>query len=175
MVLTAEPLPAASGEAASWQGPPSFNMLRCAPRFTNLALIVAALVLSGEARSGRAQITSLADDIILITKGVQNQQDVRADSRIGGSIGGRNNTLGPSPGGRDSRLQAGETPGAGGGISATSYIGRDILAAAESEGQGTPGSVTSRLIPPEQAPRFNRHRTVRWIYPKPPTRALKTA
>ena len=56
-----------------------------------------ALGMFSAARS-QAQITSLADDIIIISKGVQTQEQQRTDQHLGGDIGGTMNTLGASPG-----------------------------------------------------------------------------
>lgn len=124
-------------------------MLRGASLPTALLALAAALLLA-PARTARAQITSLADDIILITKGVQVQENQRADSRLGGAIGSRaDNLLGPSPGGTEVQLGAPGVPGSG-GTAAAGLSSQGVLQAAESEGQHTPGPVFGRVVPQPQ-------------------------
>jgi outer membrane protein, heavy metal efflux system len=53
----------------------------------------------------QAQVTSLADDIILLSKGVQTQEEQRVDQRLGGNIGGKTSTLGPAPGSGEIRME----------------------------------------------------------------------
>lgn len=120
-------------------------------RFPTLLLAAAAALSLAGSRVAQAQITSLADDIILITKGVQVQQEQRADAPLGGPIGSRaDNLLGPSPGGMESRLQGTATPGSG-GMSPTSYSDQGVLRAAGSEGQRTPGPALPGIPSAQQA------------------------
>jgi cobalt-zinc-cadmium efflux system outer membrane protein len=101
------------------------------------------------ANRGYGQVTSLADDIILISKGVQNQEQSRADQHLGGDIGGKASALGYSPGSRDVRpgpRPAGASPGA-------SYrmANQDVLQAASGEPQRRP-TEELRIRPPQSLP-----------------------
>jgi outer membrane protein, heavy metal efflux system len=101
-----------------------------------------------------AQVTSLADDIILLSKGIQTQEQRLADQPLGGDIGGATNTLGPSPGSGVSPTQQRGAPAPG-----ASYRrgNRDVLQAAASEGQRRPVSQLRMQAPhalPAPPPRF---------------------
>ncbi len=99
------------------------------------------------ASMAHGQITSLADDIILISKGIQNQEQARSDEHLGGTLGGRASRLGTSPGSRDARPQARPVqpaPGASG-----RFGNQGFLQAAASEAQRRP--VEELHIRPPQA------------------------
>ena len=98
-----------------------------------VVIVVLAMAVCGIASStARGQVTSLADDILVITKGVQNQEQRRNDQHLGGEIGGTMNTLGASPGSGDTRLDQ-----RGGGSPGASYRrpNQDVVQAAASDGQ----------------------------------------
>ena len=91
-------------------------------------------MLGAGAGSARAQLVSLADDIILISKGTQVQEEERARGRLGGAVGGNDNLLGPNPGFGQRQMLLGESPGSGG--TTPGALGqRDVLAAAAGEGR----------------------------------------
>jgi cobalt-zinc-cadmium efflux system outer membrane protein len=98
-----------------------------------LTVIVLALVLQMGAAHG--QITSLADDIILITKGVQKQEQDQTDSVLGGDIGGRGSALGYSPGSGGQRNEARFVTPSSSGPVGRGYrpLGTDVLQAAAGE------------------------------------------
>lgn len=110
-------------------------------------LAIAAFVHVGTAS---AQISSLADDIILLSKGVQAQENARADTHLGGIIGGRENTLGANAGGRESRIKGLLAPGASTAVSATEN--RDVLTAISNEGQPARRPQELRLAPQQELP-----------------------
>jgi len=98
----------------------------------------------------QAQISSLADDIILLSKGVQAQENTRADTHLGGIIGGRESSLGANAGGRESRIKGLLAPGASSAVSATGN--RDVLTAISNEGQPVQRSQSMRIAPPQELP-----------------------
>ncbi len=112
-----------------------------------LALLWGASALAP--RSVQGQITSLADDIILITKGVENERQMQVDSRLGGDIGGTASKLGYSPGSGTGRPQVRYVGPASGSSFRTA--GRDIIQSAEGEAQRQP-SDSLRDRPPERLP-----------------------
>jgi cobalt-zinc-cadmium efflux system outer membrane protein len=121
-------------------------MYRAMPKHGLIAGFCLALGLF-MAQPARAQVTSLADDIIIISKGVQTQEQRRADQHLGGDIGGTMSTLGPSPGsGAPPTSQGAQAPGA-------SYRrpNRDVLQAAASGGQRRPVEAL-RFQPPQALP-----------------------
>jgi len=91
-----------------------------------VGLPLATLILA-RASPGRGQISSLADDIILLSKGVQSRENARADTHLGGTIGGRESTLGAHAGGREPRIKGLLAPGASSAVSVTEN--RDVLSA----------------------------------------------
>ena len=96
-------------------------------------LIAVCLVAAACTRASvaRAQITSLADDILLITKGLQNEEEVRVDQRLGTTIGGNASTLGYAPGSGDPR--PGPTGPVGASGTSSRLEGVSILRAAAGE------------------------------------------
>jgi outer membrane protein, heavy metal efflux system len=71
----------------------------------------------GAAGTAQAQLTSLADDIILISKGVQTAEETQRDQHLGGpapdDIGGSGSALGHRPGSRAFRPREGQAVGSG--------------------------------------------------------------
>lgn len=96
-----------------------------------IATLVASTLGSGGAVC--AQITSLADDIILLSKGVQVQEQARTSTHLGRVIGGRENAVGANTGGRDPRIPGLLAPGDSSTLSPVSN--RDVLSAISNEGQ----------------------------------------
>lgn len=114
-------------------------MQRGARLLTLQAAAAAALALASS-HCAHGQITSLADDIILITKGVQVQQEQRAD-----------NLLGPSPGAMQGRTASRQPPGTG-GTSPARFNDQGVLRAAGGEAQRSPGPALPSIVPAQQAP-----------------------
>lgn len=112
--------------------------------------IILAIVLVSHSVPALAQISSLADDIILLSKGVQTQENARADTHLGGIIGGRESNLGANAGGRESRIKGLLAPGASSAVSATGN--RDVLTAISNEGQPVKRSQNMRFAPPQELP-----------------------
>jgi cobalt-zinc-cadmium efflux system outer membrane protein len=117
-------------------------------RFLPIAILATTAVLHVETAS--AQISSLADDIFLLSKGVQAQENARADTHLGGIIGGRESTLGANAGGRESRITGLLAPGASTAVSATEN--RDVLSAISNEGQPARRPQELRLAPRQELP-----------------------
>jgi outer membrane protein, heavy metal efflux system len=84
-----------------------------------------------------AQVTWLAGDIILLSKGTQAQEQRRADQHLGGDIGGTTSTLGAIPGSGEMRIEGRNVPAPG-----ASYRrgNQNVLQAAASNGSGRPVS-----------------------------------
>ncbi len=110
------------------------------------ALLMAVAVV--QVRPARGQISSLADDIILLSKGVEAQEAARASTRLGSALGGPDNPLGSSPGDGQSRIMGRQVSGTSPATSATGNP--DVLTAIAHEGQ--PGRRFERLpyLPPAQ-------------------------
>jgi cobalt-zinc-cadmium efflux system outer membrane protein len=102
----------------------------------------------GQGALAQAQITSLADDIILLSKGVDAQTTARDDSRLGGRSG---SALGPSPGDGKSRLLASQPRGPA-VIAPLPTAGPDVLSAISSEGQPVRPFERLPMSPPQQPP-----------------------
>ena len=116
---------------------------------TVLAVLLAAIIVT-QPRPAVGQITSLADDIILISKGVQSQENARADTHLGGIIGGRESALGADAGGRGSRIKGLLAPGASSAVSVTGN--RDVLTAISNEGQPAQRPQDLRFVPRQELP-----------------------
>lgn len=92
--------------------------------------------------AARAQLATLADEIVVLSKGVVNREQEQAGTHIGGVVGGRESALGYSPGSNEPRIQGHVVPGAG----RSTFRGgnRDVLSYAAGNG---------RLpLPPEMVP-----------------------
>ncbi|HEX3724967.1 MAG TPA: TolC family protein [Pirellulales bacterium] len=99
-------------------------------RSVAIALLAAIAVL--HARPVCAQLTSLADDIILLSEGVEAQEAARSGSHLGGTIGGQQSMLGPTAGGREP-LIAERTLGSS--STGSAFASADVLAAISRQGQ----------------------------------------
>lgn len=121
----------------------------------SLLIAVLALAACGIATgTARAQVTSLADDILVITKGVQNQEQRRNDQHLGGDIGGTISALGASPGSGETRL---EHRGTGSPGASYRRPNQDVVQAAASDGQRRNFSQVRMQAPevvPVPPPRF---------------------
>ncbi|HEY1785902.1 MAG TPA: TolC family protein [Pirellulales bacterium] len=94
------------------------------------------------------QITSLADDIIILSAGIDKQEQQKADAHLGTPAGSGGNPFGYSPGGGDPRLGPQGVSGPGGGGRS---LQSDVLEAAAGEPQFRPvGSL--RIAPRQTAP-----------------------
>ncbi len=112
-------------------------------------IVVLALAVLGIASgTARGQITSLADDILVITKGVQAQEQRRNDQHLGGDIGGTMSALGASPGSGETRL---EHRGTGSPGASYRRANQDVVQAAASGVQRRPVAQL-RLQAPEPVP-----------------------
>ena len=110
------------------------------------ALCLAAIALAAT-RTATAQITSLADDIIIITQGVDKQEQMKADAHLANPAGSGGNPFGYSPGGGDIRLGPRGVPAPGSGAG---RVQSDVLQAAAEEAQNRPTEVlrfTQERIP----------------------------
>ena len=115
-----------------------------------VALVVAAAL--GSQRTACAQLTSLADDIILISEGVKAEQDANVDNRLS-SAGSAQNRFGTAPGGGESRMRSDLTPTQhAAGRAAASH---DVLAAISNVGQRQPGSERLPIVPRQELPADN--------------------
>lgn len=114
-----------------------------------IPVLLAAFIV-GQTRLALGQISSLADDIILLSKGVQSQENARTDTHLGGVIGGRESTLGANAGGRDSRIRGLLAPGASTAVSVTGN--RDVLTAISNEGQPGRRPEALRIAPQQELP-----------------------
>ena len=106
------------------------------------------------AATAQAQVTSLADDIILLSKGVQTQEQQRADQHLGGDIGGRITLLGPSTGSGEMRVEQRSALAPGGSYRRAN---QDVVQAAASSGQRRPVEelrMPSPQVVPTPPPRF---------------------
>jgi cobalt-zinc-cadmium efflux system outer membrane protein len=121
---------------------------RAMPRPGVLLAAMVFMLSAGPTRPACAQITSLADDIILITKGQNVQEDEAARSRLGNTIGGDASLLGPMPGAGEQIFQLG-SPGAG-GSSPKSLNRGDVLSSVTREGHVMAQHVVERINPPQQ-------------------------
>ncbi|HTU23745.1 MAG TPA: TolC family protein [Pirellulales bacterium] len=83
-------------------------------------------------RIAQAQITSLADDILILSAGLEKQEEQRADEHLGRPAGSGGNPFGYSPGSGDPRLGPTGVPGPGGG---GRPLQSDVLEAAAGEPQ----------------------------------------
>jgi cobalt-zinc-cadmium efflux system outer membrane protein len=100
--------------------------------FVAWVLLLGNLLFGPAVPSARGQITSLADDIIILSAGVGNQEQQRADAHLGTPAGSGGNPFGYSPGSGDPRLGPQGVPGPGGG---GRYLQSDVLEAAAGEPQ----------------------------------------
>jgi cobalt-zinc-cadmium efflux system outer membrane protein len=107
-------------------------------------LLVGNLLAGPTIPTARAQITSLADDIIILSAGIDKQEQQRADAHLA-PPGSGGNPFGYNPGGGDQRLGPQGVPGPGGGGRA---LQSDVLEAAAGEPQFRPiGSLRAAPLP----------------------------
>lgn len=97
-------------------------------RLTRSALLIAIFCVAFAHRPHAAfgQAAALADEIILLSRGVRQQERARSETHLGGTVGGRVSPFTYDPGGTDSRIAPHPVPGAG----AETATPRDVLSAA---------------------------------------------
>lgn len=98
-------------------------------RRATLLIAAAAAALSTAAflpRQAHAQAAALADEIILLSRGVNQQERARNETHLGGSVGAGASPYRYDPGGREPAIVGHAVPGAGG----ESAPPRDVLTAA---------------------------------------------
>jgi cobalt-zinc-cadmium efflux system outer membrane protein len=118
------------------------------------ALVALAFAFAlAEVRPSYGQLTSLADDIVLISKGVQTEEQARTDTRLGEVIGGAERPFGATPGSGESRM-GGLTPPRG-PMASRPALRRDVLSAISSEGQRPQGAERLPSLARREAPAMN--------------------
>ncbi len=98
-------------------------------------LLIGVSALPPRSRCASAQITSLADDIIILSEGIDKQEQSKVDSHLENPAGSGGNPFGTTPGGGDRRLgpHGVAAPGAGG-----AHLHSDVVQAAADESQHRP-------------------------------------
>ncbi len=121
-----------------------------------------------------AQITSLADDIIILSAGVGNQAQQQADAHLARPAGSGGNPFGYSPGSGDRRLGPQGVPGPGGGGRS---VQSSVIDAAAGEPQYRPVGNAALHASSGFRPRSRKPPPARWRFPttKWKTRARPTA
>ena len=109
-----------------------------------------ALAAANAGRPALAQTASLADDIIVISKGARGKEEARTNTPLGSTPGAGHNPFRPPPGSGHPVLEERTVPG---GPSFRPASGRGILsAAATAEGDEAPrpGAGGEGILPPER-------------------------
>lgn len=132
------------------------NRLRRATR-RGLTLLVGVglLLVVGRPQPAFGQAAALADEIVILSRGVNQQERVRAETHLGGTTGGRASPFSYDPGGREPVLMAHPVPGAG----AESAPPRDVLSAAAGNAaafraQGALQAPATEAVPRPDAPLY---------------------
>lgn len=117
----------------------------------SLALVfgVSLLMVVVQPQSAFGQAAALADEIILLSRGVNQQERARNESHLGGTVGGGAGSFSYDPGGREPVLMAHPVPGAG----ADSTPQRDVLSAAAGNASGIANRTAFQAPALEAVPR----------------------
>ncbi|MBN8624766.1 MAG: TolC family protein [Planctomycetes bacterium] len=114
-----------------------------------LAFGAGLLMIFGLPPSAMGQAAALADEIVILSRGVNQQERARGETHLGGTLGGRASPYAYDPGGREPVLMAHPVPGAG----AESAAPRDVLSAASGNAPGNANQVAFQTPATEVVPR----------------------
>ncbi len=100
------------------------------------ALGIALIVTAVAPHRAHGQAAALADEIIILSRGINQQERARSQTHLGSTVGGGASPFSYDPGGREPVMAAHSVPGAG----AENAPARDILSAAAGNVVGLPRS-----------------------------------